>query len=194
MTLDVSRNNQGIDDWFIGEILPLEPVLMRFLRRHWTEAAEIADLRQEIYIKVYEAARRKRPAPVKPFLLQVARNLVIDRLRHRNVVPIETMADADWLNISDHEPAPEQRVAARQELLRMQAALDALPPRCRQVIVLRRIQGLSQREVAKAMGIKEETVESQIVKGMRALTDAVSDRRGTLVAGARRFWTRKDAR
>ena len=43
------------------------------------------------------------------------------------------------------------------------------------------------------MGIKEETVENQVMKGMRILADAVSDRRGTLIAGARRFeWRRKD--
>jgi RNA polymerase sigma-70 factor (ECF subfamily) len=175
-------------------VLPLEPVLMRFLHRNWRHTAEVADLRQETYIRVYETACRKRPDPVKPYVLLVARNLIIDRLRHKNVVAIENVADAEWLNISDLEPAPEQRVAARQELMRLQAALESLPPRCRQVILLRRVQGYSQREVAQRMGIKEETVESQIVKGMRALTDAMSDRRGSLVTGARRFWIRKDGK
>lgn len=194
MSLDASPEPLGIDDWFVGNVLPLEPHLMRFLHRNWHDPEEVADLRQETYIRIYEAARRKRPDPVKPYLIFIARNLIIDRVRSRNVVPIETMDEAEWLNVSDHEPPPEQRAAARQELRRMQAALDSLPPRCRQVIVLRRIQGLSQREVAQQMGIKEETVESQIVKGMRALTDAASDRRGTVVTGARRFWTRKDTK
>jgi RNA polymerase sigma factor (sigma-70 family) len=192
LSQDAPRPDRSIDDWFVGEILPLEPMLMRFLRRNWPDNDEIADLRQETYIRVYEAARSKRPAPVRPFVFFVARNLIIDRLRRKSVVPIETMADADWLNVSDHEPAPEQRVAARQELQRMQAALDALPPRCRQVIILRRVYGFSQREVARKMGIKEETVESQVMKGMRAITDALSDRRGALATGARRFWIRKD--
>lgn len=165
---------------------------MRFFRRNWQDGAEISDLRQETYLRVYEAARRKCPLPVKPFLFFVARNIIIDRLRHKNVVPIETMADGDWLNVSDHEPGPEQRVAARQELQRMQIALDELPSRCRQVIILRRVHGYSQREVAQEMGIKEETVESHMVKGMRALTDALSDRRRSVVITARRFLVRKD--
>jgi len=164
---------------------------MSFLRRNWSDEGEIADLRQETYIRVYEAAHRKRPVPVRPFMFFVARNLIIDRLRRKSVVPFETMAEADWFNVSDHEPTPEQRVAARQELQRMQLALDALPPRCRQVILLRRVHGLSQREVALKMGIKEETVESQMVKGMRAITDSISDKRATVTTGARRFWTRK---
>ena len=164
---------------------------MRFLRRNWPDPAEIADLRQETYIRVYEAARRKRPSPVQPFLFLVARNLMIDRLRHRNVVSIETLADADWLNMSDHQPAPEQRVAARQELQRMQDALNRLPPRCREVVVLRRVHGYSQREVAEKMGIKEETVESQMVKAMRALTDALAEPGDRTATGARRIWTRR---
>jgi RNA polymerase sigma-70 factor (ECF subfamily) len=185
-------DRQSVDHWFVTEVLPLEQALMRFLRRNWRDHGEIADLRQEIYVRVYEAARRERPYPIKPFLFVTGRNLMIDRLRQRNVVKIETMDEIGWLDVSDAEPGPEQRVAARQELRRMQAALDELPPRCREVIVLRRVHGFSQREVAAKMGIKEETVENQVVKGMRILAAATSDKRGSLIAGARRFLKSKD--
>jgi RNA polymerase sigma-70 factor (ECF subfamily) len=185
-------DRQSVDQWFVTEVLPLEQALMRFLRRNWRDHAEIADLRQEIYVRVYEAAHRERPHPLKPFLFQTGRNLMIDRLRQSNVVKIETMDDIGWLDVLDADPGPEQRVAARQELRRMQAALDELPPRCREVIVLRRVHGFSQREVAAKMGIKEETVENQVVKGMRMLAAATSDRRGSLIAGARRFLRSKD--
>jgi len=189
--LEPSPENQSLDDWFVEEVLPLEAMLMHFLRRNWRDEAELADLRQEAYIRLYEAARRKRPTPVKPFLFSIARNLMIDRLRRKNVVPIETMPEADWLKVSDFDPAPEQRVAARQELQMMQQALDLLPPRCRQVVVLRRVHGFSQREVAQKMGIKEETVESQMVKGMRLLTDAILEARQPPVRKPLRSWLRK---
>jgi RNA polymerase sigma-70 factor (ECF subfamily) len=193
LELGRSLDNRDTDTWFIEEVLPLEPLLMRLLRRHWHDMGEIADLRQETYVRIYEAAQRERPAPVKPFLITVARNLIIDRLRRKNVVSIETMADMAWENISEGTPSPEDRVAAREELRRMQSALDQLPSRCREVIILRRVHGFSQREVALKMGIKEETVENQVVKGMRILADAISDRRGTVIRGARRFgWRRKD--
>jgi RNA polymerase sigma-70 factor (ECF subfamily) len=174
MSLDAQPDRQDLDDWFVREILPLEPMLMRFFRRSWSDGAEAADLRQETYIRVYEAARRKRPSPVRPFVFFIARNLVIDRLRRKSVVPIETMTDGDWLHVPDNDPVPEQRVAVRQDLQRLEAVLDKLPPRCRQVIVLRRVHGYSQREVAQKMGIKEETVESQMVKGMRLIVDAMA--------------------
>ncbi len=188
-----SLEGKDIDAWFVDEVLPLEPMLTRFLQRNWQDAAEVSDLRQEAYVRIYEAAQRERPTPVRPFLIVIMRNLIIDRLRRRSVVSIETMTELDWLDISENAPSPEDRVAARQELQRLQMALDLLPPRCREVIVLRRVHGFSQRDVAIKMGITEETVENQVMKGMRILADAVSDRRGNLIAGARRLgWRQKD--
>src|SRR5437868_4977391 len=149
-----------IGDWFVREVLPLEPMLTRFLQRNWRNEAEINDLRQEAYARVYEAAQRERPIQVKPFLFQVARNLIIDRLRKQSVVSLESVADFNWLNVSDEKPSSEAYVAARQELRLLQVALDSLPPRCRQVMVLRKVEGLSQKEVAARMGVTTETVEN----------------------------------
>jgi RNA polymerase sigma-70 factor (ECF subfamily) len=175
-----------IEEWFMREILALEPMLTRFLRRNWSNEAEVADLRQETYARVYDAARRERPTCAKPFVFQTARNLIIDRVRQQAVVSIQTMADFDWLNLSEDEPSPEARVAARQELRILQAALASLPPRCRQVVTLRKVECHSQRDVAKAMGISEDTVERQVIKGMRLLAKAVLGCRGPRHGGKER--------
>jgi len=180
-------NQDALDDWFMREVLPLEPMLTRFLQRNWRHEAEIGDLRQEAYARVYEAAKRERPQLVKPFLFQIARNLMIDRLRRQSVVSLESMVDVDWLNVSDDRPSSEAYVAARQELRLLQAALDKLPPRCRQVVLMRKVEGFSQREVAKEMGITIETVENQVAKGMRLLAQAIGGRRDAVTAQARRY-------
>ena len=64
--IDSQRRGAGEDlsavrDWFIREVLPLEAILMRFLRQNLRNPADIADLRQEVYVRVYEAARKKIP-------------------------------------------------------------------------------------------------------------------------------------
>jgi RNA polymerase sigma factor (sigma-70 family) len=175
------------DQWFMQEVLPLEAMLTRFLQRNWRNDAEISDLRQETYARVYEAAQREQPLRVKAFLFQTARNLMIDRVRRQSIVSLETMADFDLLNVSDDAPSSEVCVAARQELRALQAALDGLPPRCRQIVMLRKIEGLSQKEVANQMGISVDTVENQVAKGMRLLTQAMSSRRGAITTEARRY-------
>ena len=44
--------------WFVREVLPLEAALMQFLRHNWRNNSDIDDLRQEVYVRVYEAAQQ----------------------------------------------------------------------------------------------------------------------------------------
>ena len=161
----------ALDDWFAREILVHEQALVRYLRRAWSRPEDIHDLRQETYVRVYEAAARARPASPRAFLFTTARHLMADRLRRARVVSIETMGDLDALRVLVDEVSPERRLDARQVLHRLSAALDRLPPRCRQVVWLRRVEELSQKQVAARLGISEKTVEKQIAKGMRLMAD-----------------------
>ena len=163
------------DDWFVTEVLPLEGTLERFLRRNWRDENEIADLRQEVYAKVLIAWSVSRPDSAQAFLLSTARNLLIDRARRARIVSIETFADMDAVEMVAEAVHIDRHLMARSELRMVQAALELLPLRCREVIQLRKIDGLSQREVAAMMGITEDTVERQVSKGIRALAAALAN-------------------
>lgn len=160
-----------IDAWFLREVLPLEPLLMRFLRRNWRNESDLPDLRQELYVRLYESAQTGMPLQTRAFVLRAARNLLINHVRRGRIVSIEAVADLDTLSMAIDTITPEQQVSAREELRQLQSGLERLPPRCREVVVLRRIEGLSQREVAARMGVGEDAVEKHMSYGMRALTD-----------------------
>jgi RNA polymerase sigma factor (sigma-70 family) len=162
---------ETLRQWFFREVLPLEPALMRFLRRNWRDPAECVDLRQDIYVRIYDAARAALPLQTKAFLFATARNHLINRAKRSRVISFELVADLESLSVAVDAITPDRHVTAREELRRLQAGLERLPPRCREVIVLRKIEGLPQREVAARMGIGEDTVERQMVHGMRALVD-----------------------
>jgi RNA polymerase sigma-70 factor (ECF subfamily) len=175
---DANRRPQGasaamrdLKAWFIREVLPLESALMQFLRQNWRDKADIADLRQDVYVRVFEAASRQIPETAKPFVLTTARNLLIDRVRRERVIPIETMADLEALGAASTEISADRALIARDTLASLQAALDKLPPQCRQAILLRKVDGLSRREIAERMGVTERTVNRHIAEGMRALAD-----------------------
>jgi RNA polymerase sigma-70 factor (ECF subfamily) len=163
--------DDSLDAWFAREILVHEAALMRYLTRLWSRRDEVPDLRQEIYVRIYEAAARSRPASPKSFMFTTARHLMTDRLRRGRVVSIEAMGDPDAWNVLVDELSPEHRLDARQELRRLAAAFDRLPDRCRQVVWLRRVEELPQKEVAARLGIGEKTVEKQVAKGMRLIAD-----------------------
>jgi len=162
-----------IDAWFVREVLPLEAILMQFLRRNNRNRSDVADLCQDVYIRVYEAAREGLPERAKPFVLATARNLLINRVRHEQVVSIEAVADLDTLNIAMDEPGPDRVVMARETLRRLQGALDRLPRRCREAVIMRKIEGLSRPEIATRMGIAEQTVNRHLTDGMCMLADLV---------------------
>ena len=161
--------DDSLDSWFAREILPHEDSLVRYLTRTWPHRDDIHDLRQEIYIRVYEAAAKARPLSPKSFMFATARHLMADRIRRGRIVSIESTADLDALNVLVDEISPEQRASARQELGRLAQAFDLLPPQCRKVVWMRKVEGISQKDVAQGLGITEGAVEKQITKGVRLL-------------------------
>ncbi len=160
-----------LEEWFIREVLPLEADLMQFLRRSWQNVAEVEDLCQEVYLRVYETAKERRPKPVRPFVFTVARNLIVDRARREQVVPIEAVADLEELGVALDTPGPERTLLARDELRVLRAAIDRLPPRRREVVILGRIEGLTGRQIAERLGIAESTVADHLTAGINALTN-----------------------
>lgn len=160
-----------VDVWFEREVLPLEAALMQFLQHSWRNNSDVADLRQDVYVRVYEAALKEIPASAKSFVFATARNLLIDRVRRENIVPIEAVSDLDALGLAMEDPGPENSAIVRDELRRLQAALDKLPPRCRETVVLRQVEGLSRREIALRMGLTEKTVKNHLNDGVRALAN-----------------------
>ncbi len=160
-----------VNAWFVREVLPLEPLLMRYLRRQWPNQSEIEDLRQDVYVRAHEAGRKQIPNSTKSFVFHIAHDLLVDRVRREQVVPIEAVADFDELDIAIDMPPPDRSVIARDELRRLQAALEKLPPRAREAVVLGRIEGLTGREIAKRMGISAAAVSVHLTNGIEALGD-----------------------
>lgn len=163
----------SVEAWFCREILPCEAALVRFLSRKWTEASEVHDIRHDIYVRILETAERERPHQPRAFLFSVARNILIDRARRNRVVAIDLLDDLDTLNILIDEASPERRASGREQLQRLTRLMNRLPPRPRDVVWMRRIEGLSLKEIAARLGIAEHTVEKHLMRGIRQLSDAL---------------------
>ena len=161
--------DEPLDSWFKREILAHEGALVRYLLRTWPNRQEVYDLRQDSYVRVYEAAAKSRPQAPKSFLFATARNLMADHIRRQRIVSIDAVGDLDALNVMIEEISPEQRASAHQELRRLAEAIDLLPPKCREAVWMRRVDDLPQKEVAMRLGITQKTVEKHVMKGMKLL-------------------------
>ncbi len=172
--------DDAVSAWFVREILPLEAILMHYLRSNWRNASDLPDLRQEIYARVLEAAREHIPDNPKRFLLTSARNLLINLVRREQVVPMESFADFEAFDIAADAPEPDRVLIEKEELSKVKAALVQLPPRTREAIELTYFEGLTVTEIAKRLGVSQPMASKFIAKGTlilgRILYGAPSDR------------------
>jgi len=157
-----------IDGWFAGNVLPHEADLRRWLAR-FAPDVDPDDIVQETYAAMardYHGIQTPRA-----FMFTVARHAVIAHLRHKRIVNIVPIADFDALPLVDGSATGEQELVGREELSMLQQALADLPERCREVLTLRKLHGLSQREVAVRLGLSESTVEKHVSAGIRRCAD-----------------------
>lgn len=161
----------AVSSWFSREILPLEAVLMRYLRQNWRNASDIPDLRQEIYARVLQAARERIPDNPRQFLLTSARNLLINLVRREQIVPMDTFADLDTLGIASSAPEPDHQIIEQGEIRRLKAAMEQLPTRTREAIALAYFEGLTRPEIAKRMGVANRVASRFVAKGIVILAD-----------------------
>lgn len=146
---------------------------MQYLQSNWRNRSDVDDLLQDVYVRVCEAALKQKPDNARLFVFTTARNLLIDRVRRNRTIPIEAVENLDALNAAIDAPGADRSVIAREELRLVQSAPDRLTPRCREVVVLRRIEGLSRRNIAARLGITEGTVSEHLANGMKKIADAL---------------------
>lgn len=155
----------------------VESALSRFLLRFLDRPEDVQDVMQEAYLRVHKADRKSKIRTPAAFLYKTARNLAInENARHHNS-RTRTVADFDDLSSTIVEKGPEFEAELSEELSAAIKALDSLSPRVRETYVLRKIHGMSQKEVAAHLGISVSTVEKHVARGLTVLAQSKCDKR-----------------
>jgi len=157
--------------WLGRQVLPHEPALRAWLRRKSLGGLDPDDIIQETYARLVAADSVAHIRDSRSYFFQVAGSVVIDHLRRMKVVSISSAPNFDYLETPSDEPSPERQVIDRDELQRLARMIARLPGKVRDVFTLRRIHGLSQREVAQRLGLAESTVEKHMSRGFLLMSD-----------------------
>lgn len=147
--------------------------LRRYLTRLLRDEAEAEDIAHDAYLRVYPTVQQDAAQKPEALLYTTARRLAINRIKRRSHAPISRDAAAIEASASA-QPGVVQQVIARQELARVEAAIALLPEGCRAVLLLRKVELLSHREIADRLGIAISTVEKQHARALRLLRDRLS--------------------
>ena len=162
-----------------GDAAAVQALVARKLRRVLAlaermlgDAAEAEDVAQETFLRVWRNAARWRPGVARfdTWLHRVTLNLCYDRLRRRRE---HLMAEPP--DTPDPGPAPDRGLLAADVGVRVGRALQALPVRQREAIVLCHYQELGNIEAAGLMGVSVEALESLLSRGRRTLKSALAD-------------------
>jgi RNA polymerase sigma-70 factor (ECF subfamily) len=151
--------------WFAAELAPHENALRAYLHG-MVRPADVDDLVQETYARILQARARGPIASPRGLLFATARNAARDLHRRRTVANTIPIAEMDESRVFDEAPGVPETVSRRQESDLLAAAIADLPPRCREILVLRKFENLSHREIAQRLGIAEHTVEAQLTKAL----------------------------
>lgn len=148
------------------------PRLLALAGRMLSDAQEAEDVAQEAFVRAWRQAPKWRPGEAKfdTWLHRVTLNLCYDRLRRRR-----ELSYADPPEQVDEGPAPDRALEAADTGRRVGRALQNLPDRQREAIVLCHYQELGNIEAAAVMGVNVEALESLLGRGRRALRAALSN-------------------
>ncbi len=152
--------------WFAEHVQPHEPELRAFLRRRFPTVQDIDDLVQESYARLMRARTAGSIVEPRAYLFTTARNIAFDLFRRHRPISIEDLAESQRLAVVEEGADAAESASHAQEIELLVAAINALPERCREVVTLRKLHGLSYRDIALRLGISENTVNAQLAIGV----------------------------
>lgn len=158
-------------------MMRLTPRVLGYATRLLSDRAEAEDVAQEAMLRLWKIAPdwRQGEAKVSTWLYRVVTNLCTDRLRKKRGVGLDEVAEPE-----DGRASVAQGMIENERALALRAALETLPERQRQAVILRHIEGVANPEIAQLMDISVEAVESLTARGKRALAKAMASQRETL--------------
>lgn len=151
----------------LRSFLENERGIKRYLSRFLPRAHDVDDLAQETFLRAF-AENGSHVNNPRAFLYRIARNLALnerDRMSYKITTSMEDFPDPAVLGAAD-QVSVEETVEGRRKMAILSEAVSALPPQCRQVFILRKIHGLSQKEVALRLGLSVSTVEKHLATGL----------------------------
>jgi RNA polymerase sigma factor (sigma-70 family) len=154
------------EKWFKEEVHAHDAQLKAYLRGSFPSIRDVDDVVQESYLRIWRAAAHEPVKSAKAFLYLVARRVALNFVRKERNSPVEAYGDEAMCGVLDDKPNAREAAIIQDRVNLLADALMSLPPRCREIVVLHKMKGLAQKEVADRLGLSERTVETQVRNGV----------------------------
>ena len=174
------RHSKGDKHAFEQLLTAYRGFVMTFLWRYGVELCHRDDLFQEIFLRIHQAASSYRPSkPLRPWIVTIVLNAVRnhrrDQYRKRSFL-VRLADDRQQQSLGDHKAGADQMLDQRSTILWLENRIRDLPVRQRESLVLSTMKGLRIKDIARVMGMPENTVKTHLRRARLALAEDLSRR------------------
>ena len=162
---------RDVERWFGANISPYERDFLGIARRLTGDLDSARDVVHDAYAKVLAGETWSTLTHPRAYVMRVVYNLGLNRLRDAKVVPIQQYARVETVSYADMGPDAFETLSSRQEVERLMDAIANLPPQCRKVVTMRKIDELRPREIAQRLNISLSAVEKHLARGLVLLAN-----------------------
>jgi len=149
-------------------VIPYEGTVRAWLARARASEDDIDDIVQEAYCRLAALDAVDHITRPGAYFFSIVRNLLLQRIKRSRIVSIDMIAEIETYAIDD-SPSPEREAAGRLDYARLRAIMAGLPERCRRIVEMRKIEGVSQKEIARRIGVTESVVENDVYHGIQTI-------------------------
>jgi RNA polymerase sigma factor (sigma-70 family) len=147
--------------------------LMRYAARYFKRPQDIEDVVQEAFVRVLEAKANREIRVSESYLYRTTRNIALNVLARNDNKLTDSVGDLSLESVLLETPLLEEQIESRQRFELFCRVVRQLPLKCQRVFILRRVYGLSHKEIAQRMGISVKTVENHLTKAIVRCTDRI---------------------
>jgi RNA polymerase sigma factor (sigma-70 family) len=162
----------AVFDAFVRHQIPLK----RFIARLMRNASDVEDIAQEAFLRAYSVEQGRPIEQPKSFLFRIAKHIALTQLTQKSRHITDCIEDFCGLEVIPAQGSAEDELIAQQTLGLHCEAVARLPPQCRQAYLLRKVHGLSHKEIAEHLGIAVSTVEKHLIKGVELCDRFIKER------------------
>ncbi len=162
-----------VDQWFLNQVLPFEARFVSAARRLLRNPDDAHDLVQEVFTRLFVMEGWAAIANPRAYVLRMLRNLAIERMRRSQIIEFQQLADVEALNLIDEGPDPYRAACAKEQVQRLGAVLESMPPEYRSVLIQRRLEDQPLSAMARRMGMSVSTLEKRLARAMYLLNEGL---------------------
>jgi len=159
--------------WVSLHVIPQEQKVRGALRRLGVVESDIDDLIQDAYCRLATLKSVDHIDRPGAYFMQIVKNAWRDGLRRARVIRLENFTENATSIVEDEATGVEATIFAREQLGLIEALLATLPERCRTIFTWKRMEGISQRDIARRLGVSENVVENDVQKALRTIQRAL---------------------